>query len=73
MNHRNIIINPSISGISVDSDLSLLPDNANLVKKYRENLKLPDRPLDFNILFNVKLVALLTEHEPMLNPIVKAL
>ena len=36
-------------------------------------MKLPDRPLDLNILFNAKLVALLTEDDPMLNPIVKAL
>ena len=56
MNHKNIVINPSTSGISVDLDLSLLPDHANLVKNYRENLKLPDRPLDLNILFNAKLV-----------------
>ena len=73
MNHKNIVINPSTSGISVDLDLSLLPDHANLVKKYRENLKLPDRPLDLNILFNAKLVALLTEDDAMLNSIVKAL
>ena len=73
MNHKNIVINPSASGISVDLDLSLLLDHVNLVKKYRENLKLPDRPLDLNILFNTKLVARLTEDDPMLNPIVKAL
>ena len=73
MNHKNIVINPSTSGISVDLDLSLLPDHTNLVKKYRENLKLPDRPLDLNIPFNAKLVALLTEDDPMLNPMVEAL
>ena len=73
MNKKKIVINPSTSGISVGLDLLLLPDHANLVKKYRENLKLPDRPLDLNILFNAKLVALLTEDDPMLSPIVKAL
>ena len=73
MNHKNIVINPSISGISLALDFPLLPDHANLVKKYRENLKLPNRPLGLNILFNAKLVALLTEDDPMLNPIVKAL
>ena len=73
MNNKNIVINPSTSGISVDLDYPLLPDYANLVKKYRENLKLPDRPLDLNILFNAKLVALLTEDDPMLKPIFKAL
>ena len=73
MNHKNIVINLTTSGISVDLDYPLLPDHANLVKKYRENLKLPDRPLDLNILFNAKLVALLTEDDPVLNPIVKAL
>ena len=73
MNYKNIVISPSTSGISVDLDLPLLPDHANLVKKYRENLKLPDRPLDLNIHFNAKLVALLTEEDPMLNPLVKVL
>ena len=72
MNKKNIVIYPSTSGISVDLDLSLLPDHANLVKKHRENLKLPDRALDVNILLNAKLVALLTEDDPMSNPIVKA-
>ena len=73
MNNKNIVINPSTSRISVDLDYLLLLDHANLVKKYRKNLKLPDRPLDLDILFNAKLVALLTKDDPMLNPIVKAL
>ena len=73
MNNKNIVINPTTSGISVDLEFKLLPNHINLVKKYRENLKLPDRPLDLNILFNAKLVALLTEDDPMLSPIVKAL
>ena len=73
INHKNHVINPSSSGISQALDFFLLPDQANLVKKYRENLKLPDRPLDLNILFNAKLVALLTEDDTMLNPILKAL
>ena len=73
MNHKTSVIIPSASGISVDLDFPLLPDDATLVKKDRENLKLPDRPMDFNILFNAKLVALLTEDDPMLSPIVKAL
>ena len=73
MNHKNIVINLSTSVISLALDFPLLPDHANLVKKNRENLQLPDRPLDLNILFNAKLVALLTEDDPMLNPIVKAL
>ena len=33
---------------------------------------MPDRPLNLNILFNAKLVALLSEDNSMLNPIVKA-
>ena len=73
MNHKKFVINPSTSGISLALDFPLLPDHANLVKKYRENLKLPNRPLDLNNLFNAKLVALLTEDDSMLNPIVKAL
>ena len=71
--NRNFVINTSTSGISLALEFILLPDHANLVKKYRENLKLPDRPVDLNILFNAKLVALLTENEPMLIPILKAL
>ena len=73
MNHKNIVINLSTSGISVGLDLPLLSDHANLVKNYRENLKLPDRLLDLNVLFNAKLIALLPEDDPILNPIVKAL
>ena len=83
MNNKNIVINPTTSGyldfhyliplLSLALDFPLLPDHANLVKKYRENLKLAERPLDLNILFNAKLVALLTEDDPMLSPIVKAL
>ena len=41
MNNKIIVINPSTSGISLALDFPLLPDNGNLVKKYRENLKLP--------------------------------
>ena len=36
-------------------------------------MKLPDRPLDLNNLFNAKLVDLLTKDDPILNPIVQAL
>ena len=41
--------------------------------KYREKIKLSENPLDFNSLFNAKLVALLTEDDEMLSPIVRAL
>ena len=44
-----------------------------MVKKYRGNLKLPERPSDLNSLFIAKLVALITEKDPELSPIVKAL
>ena len=70
MKNKNIVINHTTSGISLALDFPLLPDHANLVKKYRENLKLPDRPLDLNILFKAKLVALLTGDDPVLSPIV---
>ena len=33
MNNKNIVIDPTTSGISVDLDYPLLPDHANLVKK----------------------------------------
>ena len=54
-------------------DFPLLSDHVNLVKKNRENLKLPERFLNLICLFNAKLVALLTEEDSMLGPIVKAL
>ena len=34
-------------------------------------MKLPERPSDINLLFNAKLVAILTQHDPMLGLIVK--
>ena len=37
MNNKNIVINPTTSGISVDLDYPLLPDHANLVKKTAKN------------------------------------
>ena len=40
MNNMNIVINPTTSGISVDLDFQLLPDHANLVKKYRESCRI---------------------------------
>ena len=36
-------------------------------------MKFPERPLDLDILFNVNLVALLSEKDPMLSPSVRAL
>ena len=66
-------INPSTSGIQISVELPILSEHERLVSKYRENLKLPERPLDLNTLFNAKLVALLNEEDPMLSPIVKAL
>ena len=68
MDNKKIVINLSISGIEISLDFTLLSDYENLVKKYQENLKLPERPLDLNTLFNAKLVALVTD--PMLRPIV---
>ena len=35
-------------------------------------MKLPELPLDLNLLFNAKLLALIMEDDPMLRPIVKA-
>ena len=73
MSNNQIVVNPSTSGIHVSIDFQIFSDHKNLVTKFRENLKLPERPLDLNTLFNAKLVALLTEDDEMLNPIVKAL
>ena len=71
-NNKNVI-NPSTSGISISLDFPFLKDHLNLVNKCHENLKLPERPFDLNTLFTVKLVAILTEDDPMLSPIVEAL
>ena len=73
MDKKKIIINPSTSGISLSLDLPLLKDHANLVNKYLENLKLLELPLDLITLFNAKLVALLTDDDPILSSIVEAL
>ena len=73
MENNKIVVNPSTSGISISLDFPLLKDHQNLVNKYREKLNMPDRHLDLNTLFNAKLVALLTEDEPSLSPIVVAL
>ena len=71
--NNQIIVNPSTSGIQVTIDYQISSEHKKLVTKYRENLKFPERPLDLNTLFKAKLVALLTEDDEMLNPIVKAL
>ena len=73
MSNNQIVVNPSTSGIQVSIDFQIPSEHKKLVTKFRENLKLPERPLDLNTLFNAKLVALLTEDDELLNPIVKAL
>ena len=73
MDYKKFVINPSTSSILLSLGFLFLPDHANLVKKYRETLKLTERPLDLNTLFNAKVVALLTENDPILSPILKAL
>ena len=69
MENSKIVIIPSTSGIQVSLEFQLLSDHV----KYRENLKLPDRPLDLNTVYNATLVSLLTEDDPILCPTVKAL
>ena len=69
---KKIEIIPSNSGTEVSLVFPLLSEHEKFVNKYRENLKLPDRPLDLNTLFNANLVALLTKDDPMLSPIVKS-
>ena len=73
MENKKIVIYQSIFSILTSLGLPLLEDHQDLVNKHRENLKLPDRPLNLNTLFNAKVVALLTEDDPMLSPIVEAL
>ena len=73
MKNSKIVIIPSISRIQVFLEFPLLSDHVKLGKKYRKNLKLPDRPLDLITLYNATLVALLTENDPILCHIVKEL
>ena len=73
MSNNQIVVNPSTSGIQVSIDFQISSEHKKLVTKFRESLKLPERPLDLNTLFIAKLFALLTEDDEMLNPIVKAL
>ena len=58
MSNNQIVINPSISGSQVTIDFPISSEHKKLVFKYREILKLPERPSDLNSLFNAKLVAL---------------
>ena len=74
MSTNQIVINPSTSGIQVTIDYQISSEHKKLVTKYRENLKLPEKPLDLNSLFKAKLVVtLLTEDDEMLSPLVTAL
>ena len=73
MSNNQTVVNPPTSGIQVSIDFQIFSEHKKLVAKFRKNLKLPERPWDLNTLFNAKLVALLTEDDEMLNPIVKAL
>ena len=70
MEHYKNYFYSSISGIQISLEFPLLVEQEKLVN---ENLKLPDRLLDLNTLFNAILVALLTEDDPMFSPIVKSL
>ena len=63
MSNNQIVVNPSTSGIQVSIDFQISSEHKKLVTKFRENLKLLERPLDLNTLFNAKLVALLTEDD----------
>ena len=73
MSNSQIASIPFTSDIQVTVEFLTLSELEKLVNKYREKLKLPERPLDFNTLFNAKLVALLTEEDPTLSPIEKTL
>ena len=48
-------------------------DHSSLEKKYRESLKMQEKPLELNNFFNSKMVNLLTEEDSILYPIFKAL
>ena len=73
MSKNQMVINPSTSGIQIKVEFPILSEHKKLVTKNRDNLKLPEHPLDLNTLVISKLIALLTEEDPMLNLIVKAL
>ena len=57
MSNNRIVLNPSTSGIQLSIDFQISSEHKKLVTKFRENLKLPEIPLDLNTLFNAKLVA----------------
>ena len=68
------VVNPNPSGVHV----SLIVENPDskqitLARKYRESLKLSEKPLKINSLFNTKILALLTEEVILLKPLVRAL
>ena len=56
MSNNQIVNNHFTSGIQVSVEFSFSSEiKKKHVNKYRENLKLPERPLDLNTLFNAKL------------------
>ena len=48
MSNNQIVVNPSTSGIQVSIDFQISSEHKKLVTKYRENFKLPEKPLDLN-------------------------
>ena len=56
MLNNQIVIIPPTSGIQVKVEFPILSKRENLVTNYRESLKLSERPLDVNSLFNSKLL-----------------
>ena len=72
MENNKIVNNPSTSGISISLDFPLLEDLQNLVNKYREKFESAQK-INTAKKTVAKLVALLTEDDPMLSTIVVAL
>ena len=48
MSNNQILNNPSTSGIHVTIDFQVSSEHKKLVNKYRENVKLAEKPLDLN-------------------------
>ena len=54
MENTKIVINPSNPSNEVSLEFTLISDHEKILSKYREKLKVQDRPLDLNTLYNAK-------------------
>ena len=69
--HKNNVY-PVYFEIQISVEIPILSEHEKLINLKGKNLKLRKRPQVSNILFNDKLLNLLTEEDPILSPIVQA-